>query len=62
VFTLDSAVAALSIASAASRICWGFFGATDHGAELAIDLGHFLAVEALAVQHRDFRLVRLMAS
>ena len=34
----------------------GFFGAADHGAELAIDLGHFLAVETLAVQHRDFAL------
>ena len=33
-----------------------FFGAADHGAELAVDLGHFLAVEALAVQHRDFTL------
>ena len=32
------------------------FGAADHGAELAVDLGHFLAVEALAVQHRDFPL------
>ena len=55
--TLDSAVAAWSIASAASRICWvACFGAADHGAELAIDLGHFLAVEALAVQDRDFAL------
>ena len=34
----------------------GLFGAADDGAELAIDLGHFLAVEALAVQHRDFAL------
>ena len=34
----------------------GFFGAADHGAELAVDLGHFLAVEALAVQDRDFPL------
>ena len=34
----------------------GLFGAADHGAELAVDLGHFLAVEALAVQHRDFPL------
>ena len=34
----------------------GFFGAADHGAEFAIDPGHFLAVEALAVQHRDFAL------
>ena len=34
----------------------GLFGAADDGAELAIDLGHFLAVEALAVQHRDFPL------
>ena len=33
-----------------------FFGAADHGAELAGDLGHFLAVEALAVQNRDFPL------
>ena len=34
----------------------GLFGAADHGAELAIDLGHLLAVETLAVQHRDFAL------
>ena len=34
----------------------GFFGAADHGAEFAVDPGHFLAVEALAVQHRDFPL------
>ena len=34
----------------------GLFGAADHGAELAIDAGHFLAAEALAVQHRDFPL------
>ena len=33
-----------------------FLGAADHGAELAGDLGHFIAVEALAVQHRDFTL------
>ena len=33
-----------------------FLGAADHGAEFAIDPGHFLAVEALAVQHRDFPL------
>ena len=32
------------------------FGAADDGAELAIDLGHLLAVEALAVQHRDLAL------
>ena len=54
---MASAVAAWSIASAASRICWvACFGAADHRAELAIDLGHFVAVEALAVQHRDFAL------
>ena len=34
----------------------GLFGAADDGAELAIDLGHFLAVEALAVQDCDFAL------
>ena len=34
----------------------GFFGAADHGAEFAGDPGHFIAVEALAVQHRDFPL------
>ena len=34
----------------------GLFGAADDGAELAIDLGHFLAVKALAVQHGDFAL------
>ena len=34
----------------------GLFGAADHGAEFAVDLGHFLAVETLAVQHRDFAL------
>ena len=34
----------------------GLFGAADDGAELAIDLGHFLAVKTLAVQHRDFPL------
>ena len=34
----------------------GLFGAADDGAELAIDLGHFLAVKALAVQRRDFAL------
>ena len=34
----------------------GLFGAADHGAELAIDAGHFLAAEALAVQHGDFAL------
>ena len=34
----------------------GFFGAADHGAEFAVDLGHFLAVETLAMQHRDFPL------
>jgi hypothetical protein len=34
----------------------GLFGATDHGAELAVDLGHFIAVETLAVQHRDLAL------
>ena len=33
-----------------------FLGAADHGAELAGDLGHFIAVEALAVQDRDFPL------
>src|SRR6478735_7139337 len=34
----------------------GLFGAADDGAELAIDLGHFFAVEAVAVQHRYFPL------
>src|SRR5665213_377376 len=34
----------------------GLFGAADHGAEFAIDAGHFLAAEALAVQNRDFAL------
>jgi hypothetical protein len=34
----------------------GFFGAADHGAEFAVDLGHFLAVETVAVQNRDFAL------
>ena len=34
----------------------GLLGAADHGAEFAIDLGHFLAAEALAVQHSDFPL------
>ena len=33
-----------------------FFGAADHGAEFAVNLGHFLAVETLAVQNRDFPL------
>src|ERR1700677_1537337 len=34
----------------------GFFGTADHGAEFAVDLGHFLAVETVAVQNRDFAL------
>ena len=34
----------------------GLFGAADHGAELAIDLGHFATVKALAMQRRDFPL------
>ena len=34
----------------------GFFGAADNGAEFAVHLGHFLAVETVAVQHRDFAL------
>ena len=34
----------------------GLFGAADDGAELAIDLGHFLAVKAVAVQGSDFAL------
>ena len=34
----------------------GLFGAADDGAELAIDLGHFLAVKAGAVQGCDFAL------
>ncbi len=29
----------------------GLFGAADDGAEFAVDLGHFLAVKALAVQN-----------
>jgi hypothetical protein len=32
------------------------FGAADHGAELTIDLGHLLAVKALAVQDGDLAL------
>ena len=52
-----SAVAAWSIDFGGFQDLLGrFFGAADHGAELAVDLGHFLAVEALAVQHRDFPL------
>src|SRR5581483_12437516 len=31
-------------------------GATDHGAEFAIDLGHLLAIEARAVQYGNFAL------
>ena len=34
----------------------GLFGAADDGAELAIDLGHLLAVKALAVQDGDLAL------
>ena len=34
----------------------GLFGAADDGAEFAIDLGHFLAVKAGAVQGCDFAL------
>ena len=34
----------------------GLFGPADHGTEFAIDLGHLLAIEALAVQHRDLAL------
>ena len=34
----------------------GFFGAADHGAEFAGDLGHFIAAEALAVKDGDFLL------
>ena len=34
----------------------GLFGTADDGAELAIDLGHFAAVEAFAVQGGDFAL------
>src|SRR5258705_12020629 len=34
----------------------GLFGASDHGAELAGHLGHFVAVKTLAVQNRDLPL------
>ena len=54
---LDNAVAAWSIASTASEnLLGGLFGAADDGAEFAVDLGHFLAVKAGAVQGCDFAL------
>ena len=34
----------------------GLFGTADDGTEFAVDLGHFLAVEALAMQNGNFAL------